>query len=69
MTITPRYSLIAGLALLVGFNLRPIMAAIGPLLEILQQDLGLSSAQASLLTTLPVFLMGVCALAGPWLQR
>ena len=69
MAITPRYSLIAGLALLVGFNLRPIMAAIGPLLEILQQDLGLSSAQASLLTTLPVFLMGVCALAGPWLQR
>ena len=69
MSISPRYSLIAGLALLVGFNLRPIMAAIGPLLEILQQDLGLSSTQASLLTTLPVFLMGICALAGPWLQR
>lgn len=69
MSLPPRYSLIAGLALLVGFNLRPIMAAIGPMLEILQQDLGLSSAQASLLTTLPVFLMGACALAGPWLQR
>lgn len=69
MTNSPRYSLIAGLALLVGFNLRPIMAAVGPLLEILQQDLGLSSTQASLLTTLPVFLMGICALAGPWLQR
>lgn len=55
--------------MLVGFNLRPIMAAVGPLLEILQQDLGLSSTQASLLTTLPVFLMGICALAGPWLQR
>lgn len=69
MSVSPRYSLIAGLALLVGFNLRPIMAAVGPLLEILQQDLGLSSTQASLLTTLPVFLMGICALAGPWLQR
>ena len=69
MSISPRYSLIAGLALLVGFNLRPIMAAIGPLLDILQQDLGLSSTQASLLTTLPVFLMGICALTGPWLQR
>ena len=69
MSISPRYSLIAGLALLIGFNLRPIMASIGPLLDILQQDLGLSSTQASLLTTLPVFLMGICALAGPWLQR
>lgn len=69
MSTSARYSLIAGLALLVGFNLRPIMAAIGPLLDILQQDLGLSSTQASLLTTLPVFLMGICALAGPWLQR
>ena len=69
MSISPRYSLIAGLALLIGLNLRPMMAAIGPLLEMLQQDLGLSSTQASLLTTLPVVLMGVCALAGPWLQR
>jgi len=69
MSTSPRYSLIAGLALLIGFNLRPIMAAIGPLLEILQRDLGLSSTQAGLLTTLPVVLMGVCALAGPWLQR
>ncbi|SDS80530.1 MFS transporter, CP family, cyanate transporter [Halopseudomonas litoralis] len=69
MSTSPRYSLIAGLALIIGFNLRPIMASIGPLLDILQQDLGLSSTQASLLTTLPVFLMGVCALAGPWLQR
>lgn len=69
MSVSPRYSLIAGLALLIGFNLRPIMAAIGPLLDILQQDLGLSSTQASLLTTLPVFLMGICALGGPWLQR
>ena len=69
MSTSPRYSLIAGLALLIGLNLRPIMAAIGPLLQMLQQDLGLSSTQASLLTTLPVLLMGVCALAGPWLQR
>lgn len=68
--LTPaRYSLIAGLALFIGLNLRPMMAAIGPLLDRLQHDLGLSSAQASLLTTLPLVLMGVCALAGPWLQR
>lgn len=69
MSSTPRYALVAVLALLTGLNLRPIMAAVGPLLDMLQQDLGLSSTQASLLTTLPVLLMGVCALAGPWLQR
>jgi len=69
MSLTPRYALVAVLALLIGLNLRPIMAAVGPLLDILQDDLGLSSTQASLLTTLPVLLMGVCALAGPWLQR
>lgn len=69
MSLTPRYALVAVLALLIGLNLRPMMAAVGPLLDMLQQDLGLSSTQASLLTTLPVVLMGVCALAGPWLQR
>ena len=69
MSHTPRYALVAVLALLIGLNLRPIMAAVGPLLGMLQGDLGLNSTQASLLTTLPVVLMGVCALAGPWLQR
>lgn len=69
MSYTPRYALVAVLALLIGLNLRPIMAAVGPLLDILQQDLGLTSTQASLLTTLPVLLMGLCALGGPWLQR
>ncbi|WP_060480281.1 MULTISPECIES: MFS transporter [Pseudomonas] len=57
------------LALLIGLNLRPIMAAIGPLLGTLQQDLGLSNTQAGLLTTLPVMMMGVFALSGPWLLR
>lgn len=69
MSHTPRYALVAVLALLIGLNLRPIIAAVGPLLGMLQGDLGLTSTQASLLTTLPVVLMGLCALAGPWLQR
>lgn len=69
MFLTPRYALVAVLAFFIGFNLRPIMAAVGPLLDILQHDLGLNSTQASLLTTLPVLLMGICALGGPWLQR
>lgn len=62
-------TLTAALALLIGINLRPIMASIGPLLGILQKDLALTSTQASLLTTLPVMMMGVFALAAPWLQR
>lgn len=61
-------TMIAVLAILVGLNLRPIMAAIGPLLGVLQADLPLTSAQASLLTALPVMMMGLFALAGPWLQ-
>lgn len=67
MDSRPTKTLIALLALLVGINLRPIIAAIGPLLEMLQRDLALTSTQASLLTTLPVMMMGVFALAGPWL--
>ncbi|MGH8438063.1 MAG: MFS transporter [Pseudomonas sp.] len=57
------------LAVLVGINLRPIMAAVGPLLDHLQRDLGLTNAEGGLLTTLPVMMMGLFALAGPWLLR
>jgi len=48
--------------LLVGINLRPSIAVIGPLLDRLQQDTGLTDTGASLLTTLPVALMGVLLL-------
>jgi CP family cyanate transporter-like MFS transporter len=65
----PSKTCVALLALLVGINLRPIMAALGPLLEWLQHDLGLSSSQIGLLTTLPVAMMGLFALSGPWLLR
>lgn len=65
----PSKTLIALLAVLVGINLRPIMAAIGPLLGTLQTDLALTNTEASLLTTLPVMMMGLFALAGPWLQQ
>jgi CP family cyanate transporter-like MFS transporter len=69
MDSRPSKILIAVLALLVGINLRPIMASVGPLLEILQKDLALTNTQASLLTALPVMLMGLFALGGPWLQK
>ncbi len=55
--------------LLVAINLRPAMAALGPLLDLIEQSTGLDSAGAGLLTTLPVFLMGVCALLGRFLRK
>ncbi|AKU95611.1 Cyanate transport protein CynX [Labilithrix luteola] len=48
--------------LLVGINLRPALASIGPLLDAIQRDTGLSDTGASLLTMLPVALMGICLL-------
>lgn len=51
---------IIGLAL----NLRPALAAIGPLLDMIEAATGLSHTQSSLLTSLPVFVMGICALSG-----
>lgn len=61
--------LLAVTILLVAINLRPAMAALGPLLDLIEQSTGLNSAGAGLLTTLPVFLMGVCALLGRHLRR
>ncbi|WP_288377216.1 MFS transporter [uncultured Pseudomonas sp.] len=66
---TPSKASVVLLAILVGINLRPIMASVGPLLDLLQRDLGLSNFQGGLLTTLPVVMMGLFALAGPWLLR
>lgn len=59
---TPLFVVVAVVA--VALNLRPALAAIGPLLDMLESATGLSSTSASLLTTLPVLMMGVCALAG-----
>lgn len=55
--------------LLLALNLRPALASIGPLLDLIQKSTGLSNAGASLLTVLPVIAMGLGALAGGWLQR
>ncbi|HAP24172.1 MAG TPA: MFS transporter [Achromobacter sp.] len=53
----------------VALNLRPALAAIGPLLDMFQAATGATNTQASLLTTLPVFVMGICALAGGRLNK
>src|SRR3546814_12700797 len=52
------------LVLLVGLNLRPILAAIGPLLDEIHAATGLGSAGAGALTNLPIAAMGYCALGG-----
>lgn len=47
----------------VAINLRPALAAIGPVLDRIEAGSGLTSSGAGLLTTLPVCLMGIGALA------
>lgn len=59
--------LFAIIAFIVGLNLRPILASVGPLFSVLQREVGLSATEFSLLTTLPVAMMGLAALSGPWL--
>ncbi|MCL2898624.1 MFS transporter [Brenneria tiliae] len=54
--------------ILLGLNLRPVLAGIGPLLTQIQAATGLNDTMAGLLTTLPVFAMGWCALYGGRLQ-
>ena len=65
----PSSALLVAAIILLGLNLRPILAAIGPLLDSIQASTGISNADAGLLTTVPVFAMGVCALLGAQLQR
>jgi len=57
------------LVFIIALNLRPIMAAMGPLFPLLQRNAQLNATQLSLLTTLPVIMMGLAALAGPLLLR
>lgn len=54
---------------LVGLNLRPALAAIGPLLDVIQRAIVLTDTSASLLTTIPVVLMGACSLGAYHLRR
>ncbi|WP_238525313.1 MFS transporter [Methylovorus sp. MP688] len=68
MMNTNRIALVAAI-LLIAINLRPAMASLGPLLDLIEHSSGLSSASAGLLTTLPVFLMGVGALLGRPLRQ
>lgn len=50
--------------IILGLNLRPSMAAIGPLLEAIRASLPLSYSSLALLTMLPVMTMGVAMFIG-----
>ncbi|RQV84461.1 MFS transporter [Burkholderia anthina] len=65
--ISPGWRLAA--VVLVGLNLRPALAAIGPLLDMIQRATGIGDGAASLLTTIPILLMGLGALSARRLQR
>ena len=52
-----------------ALNLRPAMAAVGPLLDLVEGATGMGSTAASLLTTLPVLMIGLGALSIRPLRR
>jgi CP family cyanate transporter-like MFS transporter len=60
---TDQLGLIAVIVLL-GLNLRPVLASVGPVLDQIQAATGLGHTGAGMLTTLPVLAMGLGALAG-----
>ncbi|RMO96394.1 putative Cyanate transporter [Pseudomonas syringae pv. philadelphi] len=62
-TTRPALWLIASI-ILVALNLRPSMAAVGPLLSAIRGDVPLSFSTASLLTMLPVMAMGLAMFLG-----
>ena len=62
-------ALLAGGVILVAINLRPAAASIGPVLDRIQADTGLSSGWAGALATLPVLCFGLLAPLAPPLAR
>ncbi|MGP5202952.1 MFS transporter [Psychrobacter aquimaris] len=60
--------ILATTTILVGLNLRPIMASISPIIPVLIDAVGINNQTAGLLTTVPVAMMGCFALLGPRIQ-
>jgi len=67
-TSRPAVWLMLGI-ILVALNLRPSMAAVGPLLSAIRGDIALSFSMASLLTMLPVMAMGLAMFFGIGISR
>ncbi|CAM3337871.1 MFS transporter, CP family, cyanate transporter [Paracoccus aminovorans] len=64
----PRRGALIFLIVVIALNLRPFLAAPGPILPRIAQDTGLGYGTLSLLTLLPMLLMGVGAFVSPFLQ-
>jgi MFS transporter, CP family, cyanate transporter len=63
----PRHGLLlVGTAIVItGLNLRVAVTSVGPVLQEIQQGLGISSAAAGLVTTMPVLCFAVIGFVGP----
>ncbi|CCH90561.1 Cyanate permease [Modestobacter italicus] len=57
--------LVAAAIVLTGFNLRTAVNSIGPVLEEIEQGLGISSGLAGLITSMPLLCFAVIGFAGP----
>lgn len=57
-----RQGLLVGGILLIAFNLRPALAAVGPLISQIRVDTGLSNTMLGLLTTLPLLAFGLISM-------
>jgi MFS transporter, CP family, cyanate transporter len=60
--------LIGTAIVLTGLNLRTAVTSIGPVLQEIEQGLGISSSMAGLVTTMPVICFATIGLAGPALS-
>jgi CP family cyanate transporter-like MFS transporter len=67
-TRTEKLLVVIGIVAL-AINLRPAAVSVGPVLDELRTDLGMSGAVAGLLTTLPVVAFAIFGAAAPWLGR
>jgi len=64
-----RQWLLGASLILIAFNLRPVFGSISVLLPEVMRDTGMGPGAASLLTTLPLFCLGVFAIPAPALSR
>lgn len=60
--------LVAGI-ILIGFNLRPALSGVGPLIAMIREATGLSNSMLGLLTTLPLVAFGVLSTLTPLFTR
>src|SRR3954468_3571394 len=69
MSAVRRTALVLVGLILLSFNLRPAAVSVGPVLEEVRRGLGLSGAEAGLLTSLPVLAFAIFGALAPSLAR